>query len=79
MRLMLTASADEAVPPSAWTFNEIGRLSSVIEARNESAHLGAALDPRADLSRLVGVGLVIQTTIGDLAKFVLFSGRHRPC
>ena len=29
MRPMLTASADEAVPSSAWTFNEIRRLLSV--------------------------------------------------
>jgi hypothetical protein len=28
--------ADEAVPPSAWTFNEIGRLSSVIEVARVS-------------------------------------------
>jgi hypothetical protein len=32
MRPMLTASADEAPPPSAWTFNKMGRLLSAIEA-----------------------------------------------
>jgi hypothetical protein len=32
MRSTLTASADEVPPPSAWTFNKMGRLLSAIEA-----------------------------------------------
>ena len=49
MRPMLTASADEAVPPSAWTFNETGRLSSVIEAAKVSHNRD---EIRTDLDRL---------------------------
>ena len=48
MRPMLTASADEAVLPSAWTYNETGRLSSAIDAAKASQ----SREIRADLDRL---------------------------